>query len=345
MRSKHKVSLLILLVGCAIFFSETAFAQSSDESKSQIYSQLKCCACQVSFDKCTCLEAKEMKAYIDALLESGARKEEVFYKVAKKYSLNAILDTQIKQEIEKRLIREAGQSRPQIVLDPSSFDFGVMSKKKGRVSKTFKISNKGNAPLIIKQIKSSCPCATVSLKVDKNKSPYFGTEGSPKDWQSEIKPRKSGELELVVDLASAYVKTGKLIRDASLVSNDPLYPEVSLRVEAEVADVEEPYAKGPELSGRIEDGIRVIEVKASRYKFKPDPIVVSLGEKVRLVVTSADVAHGIVIPEFSVNLSIPAGKTESVEFVAERKGTFHAHCSVYCGPGHAHMHASLIVKE
>lgn len=99
-----------------------------------------------------------------------------------------------------------------------------------------------------------------------------------------------------------------------------------------------------ELSGKVENGIRVIEVKASRYKFEPDPIVVNLGEKVRLVVTSTDVAHGIAISEFNVKLSVPAGKTESIEFVADKKGTFHAYCSVYCGPGHGHMHVSFIVE-
>ncbi len=99
-----------------------------------------------------------------------------------------------------------------------------------------------------------------------------------------------------------------------------------------------------ELSGKVENGIRIVEVKALRYKFEPDPIVVRLGEKVRLVVTSTDVAHGIAISEFKINLSVPAGKTESVDFVADKKGYFHAYCSVYCGSGHGHMHASFVVK-
>lgn len=98
------------------------------------------------------------------------------------------------------------------------------------------------------------------------------------------------------------------------------------------------------LSGKLEGGIRIIEVKAWRYKFEPDPIVARLGEKVRIVVTSTDVAHGIAIKEFNIKLSVPAGKTESIEFVADKQGEFHAHCSVYCGPGHDHMHASFIVE-
>lgn len=221
---------------CLFFVLQAVFAQNTDIVRSEIYSKLKCCPCQVSFDKCTCSEAKEMKAYIDALIESGLPKEEVFYKVAKKYSLNAVLDGQIKASIEQRLIKEAGQKRPKIILEPASFDLGRVNKKQGKVNKVFKLSNKGNSPLIIKSLKTSCPCASVSLKVNKAKSPYFGTEGSPRDWRIEIKPLKTAELELMVDLASPHINPGKLIRDATIVSNDPVYPEVTVRVEAEVND-------------------------------------------------------------------------------------------------------------
>ncbi len=229
-----KVSLIFIAV--LLFYSPILFGQSTINLKSEIYSKLKCCSCKVSFDKCTCVEAKEMKVYIEALLESGISKEDIFYKVAKKFSLNTISDKQIRLDVEKRLIREAGDKRPQIILDSISFDFGRVTKKQGKVSKIFRLSNKGNSPLIIKNIKTSCPCATVSLKVNKIKSPYFGTEGSPQNWQAQITPHQHGELELIVDLASQHVKAGKLIRDATIISNDPLYPETTVRIEAEVND-------------------------------------------------------------------------------------------------------------
>ena len=37
-------------------------------------------------------EAKEMKGYIDALLLKPIAKDEIYYKVAKKFSLKTILD-------------------------------------------------------------------------------------------------------------------------------------------------------------------------------------------------------------------------------------------------------------
>lgn len=215
---------------------QLVFAQDANALKSEIYSKLKCCDCQVTFDKCVCPEAKEMKGYIDALIEARTTKEEIFYKVAKKYSLNVILDEQIKDSIEQRLIKEAGQKRPQIVLEPASFDFGEVTKKQGKISKIFKLSNQGNAPLVIKNIRTSCPCTFVSLKVNKKKSPPSSTEGSPANWQAEVKPGENAELEVVLDLASPHVSPGKVIRDTSITSNDPIYPQTTVRIEAEVKD-------------------------------------------------------------------------------------------------------------
>lgn len=236
MRIFFKVRAVILPFLCVIFFPIAVFAQNVDAEKSDIYSKLKCCACKVSFDKCDCSQAKEIKAYIDALLESGANREEIFYKSAKKFSSGVILDKQVRQDIEKKLIEEAGDSRPQIVLDLDSFDLGKISRKKGKISKIFRVANKGNAPLIIKQIRTFCPCAAASLKIDKNKSRFFSTEGSPAGWQSEIKPGSTGELEIMVDLSSPHVNTGKLFRDAAITSNDPVHPEVTARIEAEVTE-------------------------------------------------------------------------------------------------------------
>lgn len=101
--------------------------------------------------------------------------------------------------------------------------------------------------------------------------------------------------------------------------------------------------KGLQLSGKVVDGVRVVDVKASRYKYEPDPIVVKLGEKVRVVVTTADVAHGFAVSEFKVNLDVSPGKTETAEFTADKAGEFTEYCTVYCGAGHFNMRGKFIV--
>lgn len=98
-------------------------------------------------------------------------------------------------------------------------------------------------------------------------------------------------------------------------------------------------------SGELTDNVRVVKVEAFKYGFKPDPIVVKRGEKVKLEVTSKDVAHGLGISEFGVNVAVPSGKTVSAEFIAGKAGDFPIRCTVYCGSGHGDMHGTLKVIE
>ena len=237
MKVRNKILQIILFVICIAFFSTILFAQDISALKADIYPKIGCITCKnMTIDKCNCPQSREMKAYIEALLETGVPREEIFYKVAKKFSLKAIMDRQIQAVIEKRLIEEAGQSRAQIILEPTSFEFGQLSLTQEKVTKVFKIYNRGIADLIITNIKAHCGCTTASLKVDKEKSPYFGTEGVPAGWQATITAGKSADLEVVLDLKHRSIAKGKLFREISIYSNDPLYPETKISIEAEIID-------------------------------------------------------------------------------------------------------------
>ncbi len=237
MRFYYRTFLIVLFFANSIFSSQFVFAQNTDNLKLDIYSKLRDRRCTtMSLDKCDCPDAREMKAYIDALIETGVSKDEIFYKVAKKFSPNTILDKQIKAQVEARLIKEAGGKRPQIVLEPSSINLGQVSKKQGKIEKVFKLYNKGTAKLIITNIKVSCSCVTASLMVGKNKSPYFGTQGAPSGWQAIIEPGASAELEVVVDLSHSAITVGKLFREITITTNDIINPEVSVRIEGEVKE-------------------------------------------------------------------------------------------------------------
>lgn len=97
-------------------------------------------------------------------------------------------------------------------------------------------------------------------------------------------------------------------------------------------------------SGSLENGIRVINVNAFQYDFDPNPIIVNNGERVKLVMTSTDVAHGFTIPEFNINTPLPPGKQITIEFTADKQGTFPFFCNLYCGSGHSGMRGNLIVR-
>lgn len=96
-------------------------------------------------------------------------------------------------------------------------------------------------------------------------------------------------------------------------------------------------------SGSLKDGVRVVQVTAKRFEFEPSKIVVVQGEPVRLEVTSADVTHGIMVPDMNINRTLKPHVTETINFTPDKAGTFPFHCSVWCGPGHDQMRGEIIV--
>lgn len=90
--------------------------------------------------------------------------------------------------------------------------------------------------------------------------------------------------------------------------------------------------------------VKTFEVVAKRFAFEPSTIEVQQGDRVRLVVTSADGVHGIGIKKFKVNTLVPrGGKPVTIEFTATEAGTFPLLCSEACGDGHADMRGTLVV--
>jgi len=90
--------------------------------------------------------------------------------------------------------------------------------------------------------------------------------------------------------------------------------------------------------------VKEISLEAKQWEFVPAVVTVNQGDLVRLTVTSTDVAHGIAISAFGVNKKFDAGETVTVEFTADKAGTFPIVCNVFCGSGHGSMKGSLIVQ-
>lgn len=105
-----------------------------------------------------------------------------------------------------------------------------------------------------------------------------------------------------------------------------------------------------ELTGRVEDGVRIIEVKSFQFFFDPGLIVVNKGERIRLIVTAEDVPHGFEIegypiPEYDVNTKIRPGFPMTIEFTAEEVGVWEIVCTIYCGYGHSDMRGMFVVRD
>ena len=90
--------------------------------------------------------------------------------------------------------------------------------------------------------------------------------------------------------------------------------------------------------------IKSFDVTAKQWEFIPATIRVQQGDTVQLKVTSIDVTHGLTISAFGIKENLEPNQTVTVEFVADKVGTFSMICSVFCGEGHAEMRGSIIVE-
>lgn len=90
---------------------------------------------------------------------------------------------------------------------------------------------------------------------------------------------------------------------------------------------------------------RSFEVTASKYQFEPAELTVDQGDQVSITIKSADRTHGFEIKGYGVKTDVPdGGRAVTVEFTADKPGTFTISCSKWCGSGHGRMKGRLIVK-
>ena len=88
------------------------------------------------------------------------------------------------------------------------------------------------------------------------------------------------------------------------------------------------------------------EPKGKDYLLEVDhPLVVPVGKRVRLLVTSNDVIHGWYVPQLGVNQYGIPGFIKDAWFKADRVGTFKGQCSQICGKLHGYMPITVVVKS
>ena len=90
--------------------------------------------------------------------------------------------------------------------------------------------------------------------------------------------------------------------------------------------------------------VKEFDIIAKNWEFTPNTIEVNRGDKVKLHIKSIEGTHGFRLSEFGINEKLELNKDVSVEFVADKQGTFMFACSVPCGSGHIGMKGMLIVK-
>src|ERR1700688_2430204 len=87
-----------------------------------------------------------------------------------------------------------------------------------------------------------------------------------------------------------------------------------------------------------------IKVTARKYDFSPNVIKAKRGDHIRMIITALDRDHGFKVEAFHIDQKLPKGEAVTVDFTADRVGTFPFQCSVFCGWGTKKMKGQLIVE-
>lgn len=93
-------------------------------------------------------------------------------------------------------------------------------------------------------------------------------------------------------------------------------------------------------------GVAATEEKGKDYLLEVDnPVVVPVGKRVRLLVTSNDVIHGWYVPQLGVNQYGIPGFIKDSWFKATTPGVYKGQCSQICGKLHGYMPITVEVKS
>ena len=86
---------------------------------------------------------------------------------------------------------------------------------------------------------------------------------------------------------------------------------------------------GTDNAGTSEENVKMIEVEAGGFYFKPNELRVKKGEKVKLTLKSVELMHDFVVDELGIKVPVTTdGNSSTVEFTADKAGSFQYYCSV-----------------
>ena len=85
------------------------------------------------------------------------------------------------------------------------------------------------------------------------------------------------------------------------------------------------------------------KAKYPRLLAVDNEVVVPVGEKIRVLVTAADVIHNFAMPAFGLKMDGIPGRLNETWFKAEREGLYYGQCSELCGKNHAFMPIAIRV--
>lgn len=99
-------------------------------------------------------------------------------------------------------------------------------------------------------------------------------------------------------------------------------------VQEQVVSPSDSASTGSE-SGLQQSNVKEFTITGSPFKFDKTTVSVNKGDKVKITFVNSNGMHDFVIDDFNVKTKVlQAGAQETVEFTADKAGTFEYYCSV-----------------
>jgi nitrous-oxide reductase len=177
------------------------------------------------------------------------------------------------------------------------------------------------------------------------------------DRHSNVGPLHPQNFQLI-DISGEKME---LLADMPVGFGEPHYAQM---VKADIIKAHEVYAPGvspasmekspDSIAGAKEarivrrPGVTEVWMNVVRSHFTPDIVKAKVGDKVIVHLTNveqtADATHGFAVPMKNVMVSLDPGETTTVEFVADKPGSFSFYCTEFCSALHLEMQGWLIVE-
>jgi nitrous-oxide reductase len=156
------------------------------------------------------------------------------------------------------------------------------------------------------------------------------------------------KMELLADMPIGFGEPhyAQMVKADTIKAHEVYAPGIS-----PATNLKSPDALASEKDARIVRRPGVVEVwmNVVRSHFTPDIVTAKVGDKVIVHLTNAeqtaDATHGFAVPSKNVMVSLDPGETTTVEFIADKPGTYSYYCTEFCSALHLEMQGWLIVEK
>ena len=131
----------------------------------------------------------------------------------------------------------------------------------------------------------------------------------------------------------ANVASDKVMTDSNeilpVINQPPILPPDDNTIPIEPQTTMEPTTDPVMVASTLPTTVQEFIITGQNFRYSPSELRVKQGDTVRIVFNSLDMMHDWRLDEFDATTQIiPAGQTDTIEFVASRPGTFEFYCSV-----------------